>query len=173
MRDLFAPERRAFSGFGLLRTLRAIEPDDWRDGLRARFAADDCDIEAGALDRLVELGEGHPRATMLIAQQAHLASVLAGTRHIDSALVDLGLQAALQGDEAALEETVTRLRSLHRIALTMARRVAAGDTLHSGIHPGEGDRALKALRDAGIVERRGRGNWVVINPLLRRYLTSG
>lgn len=173
MRDLFAPERRAFSGFGSFRTLRQIEAEDWRDGLKARFTEDECRIDDAALDRLVELGEGHPRATMLIAQQAHLASVLAGTRDIDTALIDVGLQSALQGDEAALEETVTRLRSLHKLALTMVRRVAAGETLHSGIHPGEGDRALKALRDAGVIERRSRGNWVVINPLLRRYLTSG
>lgn len=61
---------------------------------------------------------------------------------------------------------------MHRLALTMARRVAGGETLHSGIHPGEGDRALKALRDAGVVERRGRGRWIVINPLLRRHLLA-
>ncbi len=170
MRDLFAPERRAFSGFGSLRTLRTIEADAWRDGLVARFEADGCTIDPDALERLVELGEGHPRATMLIAQQTHLASVLTGTRRIDAALVEVGLRAALQGDEAALEETVARIRTMHRLALTMARRVAAGETLHAGIHPGEGDRALKALRDAGVIERVARGHWVVINPLLRRHL---
>lgn len=172
MRDLFAPESRAFSGFGSFRTLRAIEPDSWRDGLRERFEADGCTIGEEALNRLVELGEGHPRATMLIAQQAHLASVLSATRTIDGALVEVGLQAALQGDEAALEETVARVRGQHRLAMTMARRVAAGERLHTGIHPGEGDRALKALRDAGVIERRGRGRWVVLNPLLRRHLLN-
>jgi uncharacterized protein len=170
MRDLFAPERRAFSGFGSLRSLRSIETDDWRAGLRERFESDGCEVDPTALGRLVEVGEGHPRATMLIAQQTHLASVLATTREIDVALVEVGLGMALTGDEAALEETVTRLRGLHRLALLMARRVAAGETLHADIHPGEGDRALKALRDAGLVERRGRGVWVLTNPLLRRHL---
>jgi hypothetical protein len=170
MRDLFAPTRRAFSGYGTFRTLRPIDPDEWLDGLQERFHADDCEPARGAIERIVELGEGHPRVTMLIAQQTHLASVLLGTRAIELSTVELGYRAALDGDEAALEETVGRIRSLHKRALLMARRVATGSTLHTGLRSGEGDRALKLLRAAGIVEHEERGRWRIVNPLLRRYL---
>src|SRR5215207_4938490 len=74
MRDLFAPSRRAFSGFGSFYSLRPIEPEEWRAGLEARFAKDGCTVGDAALTRIVELGGGHPRATMRIAQQAHLVS---------------------------------------------------------------------------------------------------
>jgi uncharacterized protein len=170
MRDLFTPTRRALSGYGSFKELRSIDPDEWRDGLAERFDADDCDLAPGTVERIVELGEGHPRVTMLIAQQTHLASVLLGTRKIELSTVELGYRAALDGDEAALEETVAHIRSLHKRGLLMARRVATGAALHSGLRSGEGDRALKALRAAGIVEHEERGRWRIVNPLLRRYL---
>jgi hypothetical protein len=170
MRDLFAPTRRAFSGYGTFKALRPIDPGEWLEGLVERFKADDCVPAPGAIERIVELGEGHPRVTMLIAQQTHLASVLLGTRKIELSTVELGYRAALDGDEAALEETVAHIRSLHKRGLLMARRVATGSVLHSGLRSGEGDRALKALRAAGIVEHEERGRWRIVNPLLRRYL---
>jgi hypothetical protein len=80
MRDLFAPSRRAFSGFGSFYSLRPIDAEEWRRGLRERFAADDCEIGDAALASIVELGGGHPRATMRIAQQVHLVSVELSTR---------------------------------------------------------------------------------------------
>jgi hypothetical protein len=170
MRDLFAPTRRAFSGYGTFKALRPIGPGEWREGLADRFQADDCKPAPGAIERIVELGEGHPRVTMLIAQQTHLVSVLLGTREIELSTVEQGYRAALEGDEAALEETVGRIRSLHKRALLMARRVATGSALHTGLRSGEGDRALKALRAAGIVEHEGHGDWRIVSPLLRRYL---
>jgi hypothetical protein len=170
MRDLFAPTRRAFSGYGTFKALRPIDSDEWLDGLDERFRQDECEPRSGAIERIVELGEAHPRVTMLIAQQTHLTSVLLGTRTIELSTVELGFRAALDGDEAAIEETVGRIRSLHKRALLMARRVAVGSALHTGLRSGEGDRALKALQAAGIVEHESRGRWRIVNPLLRRYL---
>ena len=44
MRDLFAPGDRALSGFGSFYPLQPIAAEDWGEGLRERFAADDCEI---------------------------------------------------------------------------------------------------------------------------------
>ena len=90
MRDLFAPSRRAFSGFGSFYSLRPIAGDEWRAGLDARFAEDGCQIADAGLARIVELGGGHPRATMRIAQQTHLVSVELATREIGLFFPDLG-----------------------------------------------------------------------------------
>ena len=148
MRDLFAPSRRAFSGFGSFYALRPIDADEWRRGLRERFAADGCEVAEAALAQIVELGDGHPRATMRIAQQTHLVSLELDTREIDLDLVQVGFE------------------------LLGARTVAAGQPLPKRLHPGVRDRVLKLLRDAGIVEHQARGRWRVIDPLLRRYLVS-
>jgi uncharacterized protein len=172
MRDLFAPTRRAFSGFGSFYSLRPITDDEWRRGLADRFAVDDCLIGEPALDRIVELGGGHPRATMRIAQQTHLVSIELGTREIGLDLVQLGFERALEGDRPTMEQVVERIRLLHKHGLLMARTVAAGHPPPKRLHAGVRDRVLKLLRDAGIVEHEARGRWRVIDPLLRHYLAT-
>jgi hypothetical protein len=172
MRDLFAPARRAFSGFGSFYSLRPITDDEWRRGLAERFAADDCRIAAPAVDRIVELGGGHPRATMRIAQQTHLISIELDTREIDLDLVQLGFERALEGDRPTMEQVVERIRLLHKHGLLVARSVAAGRPPPKRLHAGVRDRVLKLLRDAGILEHEARGRWRVIDPLLRHYLVA-
>jgi uncharacterized protein len=172
LHDLFAPTRRAFSGFGSFYPLRRISEEEWRRGLAERFAADDCTIADAALDRIVELGGGHPRATMRIAQQAHLVSIELDVREIDLDLVQLGFERALEGDRPTMEQVVERVRLLHKHGLTVARAVAAGESPPRRLHPGVRDRVLKLLRNAGVVEHEGRGRWRVIDPLLRHYLVS-
>jgi len=172
MRDLFAPSRRAFSGFGSFYSLRPIAADEWRAGLAARFREDDCTVADAALDRIVELGGGHPRATMRIAQQTHLVSLELDTREIGLDLVQLGFERALEGDRPTMEQVVERIRLLHKQGLLIARTVAAGQPMPRRVQPGARDRVLKLLRDAGVLEHEAHGRWRVIDPLLRRYLAS-
>jgi uncharacterized protein len=172
MRDLFAPSRRAFSGFGSFYTLRPIDPEDWRAGLADRFAADGCEVAGTALERIVILGGSHPRATMRIAQQTHLVSLELDTREIDLELVQLGFERAIEGDRPTMEQIVERIRLLHKQGLLVARTVAAGQPLPRRIQPGARDRVLNLLRDAGILDHESRGQWRVIDPLLRHYLAG-
>jgi uncharacterized protein len=172
MRDLFAPSRRAFSGFGSFYSTRPIPADEWRAGLAARFAEDRCEIAEPALARIVELGGGHPRATMRIAQQTHLVSLELSTRDIGLELVQLGFERALEGDRPTMEQVVERIRLLHKHGLLLARTVAASNPMPRRVQPGARDRALKLLRDAGILEHEAHGRWRVIDPLLRHYLAS-
>jgi uncharacterized protein len=172
MRDLFAPSRRAFSGFGSFYSLRPIAADVWSDGLAARFRDDDCTVADAALARIVELGGGHPRATMRIAQQTHLVSIELDTREIGLDLVQLGFERALEGDRPTMEQVVERIRLLHKHGLLIARIVAAGQPMPRRVQPGARDRVLKLLRDAGILEHEAHGRWRVIDPLLRHYLAS-
>jgi hypothetical protein len=71
------------------------------------------------------------------------------------------------------EQTLERIRSISRYAQRLAQRVATGARLYEGIAPQNARRALRGLRDAGIVDHTGRrGGWVVLDPLLRRYLAE-
>jgi uncharacterized protein len=170
MRDLFAPQHRAFSGFGSFHSLRPISTDDWLAGLAERFAADDCTIVPAALAQIVALGEGHPRATMRIAQQTHLVSVQLDQHEIDLDLVELGYRAALTGDRPTMEQSIEEIRRLHKNALIVARAVAMGDSVPRRLAPAIRDRVLKALLQAGIVAHVSRGDWRIVNPLLKEYL---
>ncbi len=172
MRDLFTPQQRAFSQFGSFHQLRPIDADAWAQGLDERFAADECTTDAVALGRLVELGECHPRATMLIAQSTHLSSILLETRAIDLPLVEQGYRAALDGERVNHEQTVQRLRGLHRLGLAVVRRIARGQLPYRGLPRNGVRRALEQLRDAAIVESRGRADWQITDPLLAHYLAD-
>jgi AAA+ ATPase superfamily predicted ATPase len=172
MRDLFAPEKRAFSGFGSFHQLRDITRAHWTTGLRERFAEDDVEIFDAALEHLVELGELHPRVTMLIAQKTHYLSLVLDTREITTDLVTQGYGLAYQGDVALLDQMIERIRATHKFGLRLARRIAHGQTLTSGMHAGQADRAIKKLLETGVIEQVGRGHYRIFNPLLRHHLTT-
>ncbi len=172
MRDLFVPAHRALHQFGRFHDLRPIDYDAWAAGLSERFAADECTIAPDALTRLIEYGEGHPRSTMLIAQQAHLTSIELDSREIDLAIVEQALLAALRGDRVSHEQTIERIRQVHRLGLVVVERLARGGTIYSDLPRGSVRRALEALRNAAIIESHGRGDWRLTNPLFRRYLLS-
>lgn len=173
MRDLFAPSDRALSQFGGLHDLRPIGEQEWRSGLRARLALDRCTIGDSALERLLDAGEGHPRATMLIAAQAHATAIEDLTRELDDAAVRVGIERAMRVDRLKHEQTLARIRSLSRHAQRVAERVARAEPTYEGLNPGTASRTLQRLRDAGVVEHgRQRGDWVIGDPLLRRYLAA-
>lgn len=172
MRDLFTPSQRAFSQFGSFHDLRPIADEDWVDGLRARFELDECTADDIALSRLVDLSEGHPRATMLIAQKTHMTTVLLDTREIDLGTVEQGYRAALDGERMSHEQSVERLRNVHHYALQVARRIARREPPYSDLPRNSVRRALEELRGIGVARSEEWGDWRITDPLLARYLAE-
>jgi uncharacterized protein len=172
MRDLFTPTQRALHQFGGFHDLRPIDEDAWARGLRDRFGADECEVDDDALARLIDYGELHPRSTMLIAQKTHLTSVELETRTIDLSVVEQGFLAAMASDRVSNDQTVERVRSLHKLGLVVVERLARGEPVYRQLPRGSVRRALEALRDAAIIESGGRGVWRFTNPLFRRYLLT-
>ena len=172
MRDLFTPSQRALYQFGGFHDLRPIDDNAWAGGLGERFAADDCEVDEGALAQIVAYGEGHPRATMLVAQKTHLTTIELGTQTVDLAVVEQGLLAAMSADRIAHEQIVERIRRLNKLGLVVAERVARGQPVYPGLSRGAVRRALESLRDAGIIDTHGRAEWSFSNPLLRRFLVA-
>ncbi|MBX5442094.1 MAG: ATP-binding protein [Solirubrobacteraceae bacterium] len=173
MRRLFGPSERALSQFGAFFDLGPIHPDEWRAGLRERLALDGCAIADTALDRLVATGDGHPRATMLLAQHAHAIAVEELRRDLDDAIVAAALPRAMRGEALCHQQTLELIRELGRHAQTLAQRVALGAVLYEGLQPSTAARTMRRLRDAGIVEQDGpRGAWRIGDPLLRRFLAG-
>lgn len=170
MRDLFGPSERALSQFGSFHELTPITEEEWGAGIRGRLRSDRTTIDDDALSRLLELGEGHPRATMLIAQQAHMQAIEELRHVIDHATVTAALDRALGSEQLRHHQQLERIRASGRHGEQIAIRVAAGAELYQGMKPQQASRALGALRDIGVIERAGHASWHVVDPLLRRYL---
>ncbi len=172
MRDLFTPSHRALHQFGGFHDLRPIDREAWIEGLAERYRADDCTVRQSALAQIVDYGELHPRTTMLIAQKSHLATVELDTRTVDEAIVEQGLLMALAADRVSHEQTVERIRAVHRLGLLVAERLARGQPVYTRLPRGGVRRTLEGMRDAAIIESHGRGDWRFTSPLLRRYLAA-
>ena len=88
-------------------------------------------------------------------------------------LVVEALERAMRQERLRHDGQLELIRTLGRHAERLAIRVAAGAELYAGLKPQQAARALSALEDRGIVSRGGRkGDWFVIDPLLRRYLAG-
>lgn len=173
MRDLFAPSDRALSQYGSFHELAPITVEQWRTGLRDRLTLDDTTITDDALEHLIALGEGHPRATMLLAQQAHLMCIEELAHEIDNAIVVQALARALAAERLRHEQQIERIRAAGRYGERMVMRIATGSELYAGLQSAQASRALNSLRDIGLIERGERhGQWSLSDPLLRRYLVQ-
>ena len=172
MRDLFGLTRRALSQFGNFHELTPIAAGEWETGIAARYRELGVEAAEGAIAEIAALGEGHPRTTMLIARET-LTVTLARRkgRRIELGDVRGGHELAMQADRLRHEEIVERLRS-HAHAYAIALRVARGQRPYSGTPSSGARRALGTMERAGIAEHHGRGDWLIPEPLLRRYLAS-
>jgi uncharacterized protein len=171
MLDLFAPSDRALSQFGSFRHLTPISPDDWQHGLGERFQRADCRISTATLTRLVELGAGHPRSTMLIARETLRAARLQEIAVADAIELEAGFQAALAHDRLRHEQVLERIR-MTKHAQAIAMRIARSQRPYPGTNSSQTQRALRALELTGIAQRSGRGDWQITDPLLARYLAD-
>ncbi len=172
MRDLFGPARRALSQFGNFHELSPILPSEWEQGIAARYRELEVQVAKGAVSEIVALGEGHPRTTMLIARETLTVAIgRPEVRTIELGDVRGGYELAMQADRLRHEEIVERLRSTAH-AYPIALRVARSQHPYSGTPSSAARRALNMMERAGIAERRGRGDWIIPEPLLRAYLAE-
>jgi AAA+ ATPase superfamily predicted ATPase len=171
MRDLFSNQHRALYQFGGFHELSRITEDEWRAGLGERFAQDDCSVDEEALERIIASGEGHPRSTMLIAQQTHHASVEEGTHHIDGTLAERGYRGALADDAGRHSDLMDRIRAMGNTAVDVSIRLAHHRSPYTDLEKKAVNRALNALADTSIVIRpSGRSSWTLADPLFSAYV---
>lgn len=169
LRDLFGPSDRALSQFGSFRALSTISNEEWTAGLAPRFEQAGAPIDPDALRMTIELGEGHPRSTMLIAREAFTAALTDQAAGVAVQHARAGWQLALGADHLRHEQTLERIR-FTKHAQTVAMRIAREQRPYPGLNPSAAQRALRALELAGVAESASRGEWRISEPLLRHYL---
>jgi hypothetical protein len=177
MKQVFQPDA-PLGGYGGSYSLSPIAAHEWEAGLAARFERASLEAGLSVVARIVELGDGHPRATMLVAAEAYAAARDVGVDSLDESIVAQAWNRAQVHDVERCRLMVERMRRLRLakgkdLALTAARAVAAGQPPYSvGAHAEHVRRVLDALADLGVIEQMGRGSWRVPDPVLRAYLGS-
>ena len=173
MRELFTNRQRALYGFGGFHELTPITAPEWLAGLAERFAEDGVTCDADALEQLVGRGRGHPRTTMLLAQQAHVALVEDGSHQLDLAAVQRGYASAMAAERARHVDAVLDVRRLGAGATRVLTNLARGEPTYSHVEAKTARRALDRLSNIGLVSRgERRGEWSINDPLLADYLAA-
>ena len=168
MRDLFAPSRRAFSGFGSFYALRPIDPR----GL-ARAGCASASPPTAARSRRRPRPDRRARRRPPARHDADRpadAPRLARARHArDRPRPRAGrLRARARGRPARRwSRSWSASGCCTSTGCSWRGRSPPTSPLPRRLHPGVRDRVLKLLRDAGILEHESRGRWRVIDPLLR------
>lgn len=176
MDQVFQPDA-PLGGYGGSYALSEIAPHEWEEGLAERFDLAAIEVDSAAIRRVVELGDGHPRATMLVAAELYTAAREASDA-VDAGMVDLAWVRACSYDAERCRLLVERMRRLpvargKDLSLRLAHRIAVGEPPYGGTaHTQQVKRALVALGDIGVVEQVGRGSWRVPDPILRAHLDS-
>jgi hypothetical protein len=178
MRELFADRRRAFFGQAGPVELPRLEPVDVAEYVGDRFTATNRDVGA-ALDGLLDVADGHPQRTMLLA-------------HVLWELTRPGTQATEQTwlrafDRVMEVEARDELRALWTGLPTGQRRVltlvaenrvplygAAAARALGGSRGGAVRAAVQGLEDRGeIVDAPTVSGHRVVDPLLAAWIRGG
>ena len=170
MRELFASRHRAFYRQARHIDLGPLQPDDLGEYVSSRFEQTGRSVGAEALSALLDLCQGHPRGSMLLAH-----GLWANTEPQGEA----DLEAFQTAEHDALEQAAVDLRSLWRglsrteqgLATALARGEAPFSRTRSDAgNRGEGARsALDSLIDRGEVVREGK-QYRLVDPFFAELL---
>jgi uncharacterized protein len=170
MRELFESRRRAFYRQARHIDLRPLEPDDLGEYISARFEQTGRAVSVDALSALLDLCQGHPRASMLVAH---------GLWSYTEPRGEADLECFQSAERDALEQAAVDLRGLWRglsrteqgLATALARGEAPFSRTRSDAgNRGEGARgALNSLMDRGEVVREGK-RYHLVDPLFAELL---
>jgi len=176
MRRLFADKRRALYGQAMPVELPPLEPDDVAEHLDARFRATNKEL-GDALDPLLDLSQGHPQRTILLAHALWEETPAGGTAGDEEwAAARARTMLAVNDELRAIWSGLSagQRRVLSAIADGREGLYAAGRR-YGGSRGGAVKSAAEALADLGEVapdSRTGTG-YRVVDPLLREWIVAG
>jgi chromosome segregation and condensation protein ScpB len=134
---------------------------------------DQVTADPDALERVVAAGRDHPRCTMLIAQQAHVALVEQSSHQLDLAAAERGYRGAMAAERARHADALLDARRFGTGAVRVLSNLAYATPTYRALEPKAARRALDALAVAGIVSRgTRRGEWSITDPLFADYLAG-
>jgi len=175
MRQLFSDRRRAFYGQTIQVELPPLPSDRVADYLAARFAEGDRNI-GSALDPLLEVAQGHPQRTMLLAHVLWNLTPAGTTANEETWQRTYDAVMNETGDE--LRASWTALAPGQRRALTTIAEkgsLYSSDLQHGGSRGGAVRKAVQALEDRGEItaDPAARPGFRVVDPLLSAWIAEG
>ena len=182
LEELFSAKGHAFYRFAVPLDLSdagghrfGIDPDDWLEYLRAKFAEKKLAIDESSVDRLLDATGGHPQDTMQVCAALYYLMRDTGARTVTADLLGVAYEQAMRELERPFALHWGELGT-HKYLQQVTKRIAHGAVLYAA----EGDgatvprpevlRALRALEERGLVVRLGRGRYDFVEPMFGEYV---
>ena len=182
LEELFSAKGHAFYRFAVPLDLTdagghrfGIDPDDWLEYLRSKFAMKKMTIDDASIDRLLDATGGHPQDTMQVCAALYYLMRDAAARTVSSDFLEVAYEQAMRELERPFALHWTELGS-HKYLQQVAKRVAhkavlyASDAEGGAVPRPEVLRALAALQERGLVVRLGRGRYDFVEPMFGEYV---
>jgi uncharacterized protein len=182
LEELFSAKGHAFYRFAVPLDLAdagghrfGIDPDDWLEYLRAKFAAKKITVDDASVDRLLDATGGHPQDTMQVCAALYYLMRDTGSRAVSGDLLDVAYEQAMRELERPFALHWAELGS-HKYLQQVAKRIAHRAVLYAADADGgpvprpEVLRALAALQGRGLVVRLGRGRYDFVEPMFGEYV---
>ena len=175
MRQLFADRRRAFYGQAAPVELPPLPPEEVADYIATRFQRTKRDI-GQALEPLLELAQGHPQRTMLLAHTVWELTPAGKTATEETWLT--ARERAMHQVRDELRTVWTGLPTSQRRALTAIAEnttpLYAAGRRHGGSRGGAISSAITALEDRGEIteDPTTRTGFRLTDPLLAAWITD-
>jgi uncharacterized protein len=182
LEELFSAKGNAFYRFAVPLDLTdagghrfGIDPDDWLEYLRGKFAAKKLAVDDASVDRLLDATGGHPQDTMQVCAALYYLMRDAGMRVVTPELLGIAYEQALRELERPFALHWGELGS-HKYLQQVAKRIAHRAVLYAADAQGgpvprpEVLRALAALQARGLVVRLGRGRYDFVEPMFGEYV---
>jgi len=182
LEELFSAKGHAFYRFAVPLDLTdagghrfGIDPDDWLEYLRSKFAARKMTIDDASVDRLLDATGGHPQDTMQVCAALYYLMRDAAARSVTSDFLEVAYEQAMRELERPFALHWTELGS-HKYLQQVAKRIAhravlyAADAEGGAVPRPEVLRALAALQERGLVVRLGRGRYDFVEPMFGEYV---
>ena len=182
LEELFSAKGHAFYRFAVPLDLTdagghrfGIDPDDWLEYLRAKFAAKKMAIDDTSVDRLLDATGGHPQDTMQVCAALYYLMRDSAARTVTPDFLEVAYEQAMRELERPFALHWSELGS-HKYLPQVAKRIAHRAVLYAADGDGgpvprpEVLRALAALQARGLVVRLGRGRYDFVEPMFGEYV---
>jgi hypothetical protein len=182
LEELFSAKGHAFYRFAVPLDLTdagghrfGIDPDDWLEYLRAKFAAKKMTIDDASVDRLLDATGGHPQDTMQLCAALYYLMRDASLRTVTGEILEVAYEQAMRELERPFALHWSELGS-HKYLQQVAKRIAHRAVLYAADADGgavprpEVLRALGALQERGLVVKLARGRYDFVEPMFGEYV---
>ena len=182
LEELFSAKGHAFYRFAVPLDLAdagghrfGIDPDDWLEYLKAKFATKKLSIDEASVDRLLDATGGHPQDTMQVCAALYYLMRDTGARVVTMDHLGVAYEQAMRELERPFALHWAELGT-HKYLQQVAKRIAHQAVLYAADSDGgpvprpEVLRALRALEERGLVVRLGRGRYDFVEPMFGEYV---